>query len=139
MSTISVEKLGKLVDRTLSDEAFAERVFRDPASVAAEHGLSPAEAAVVRHMTREQVEAARRDAAGQERRGELSDEDLGEVAGGTSGFSLSGLGTASKMLIGRSIISATGGSYKGISSAGCDCCAWKGGINFGGAVILPGP
>ena len=134
MATESVEKLKKVVDRALKDDAYAERLFKEPEAVAAEAGLSANEKLVVKQMNRAQF--ARKDAAKSPGPAQLSDKDLASVAGG-GGFSAQVLGTASNMILGRSVIAATGGSYVKLSAAGCDCCAWKGGISMGNLVLPP--
>ncbi len=129
MAEGSVLKLSQIVDRALRDDAYAERLFKDPESVAAEHGLSSAERLVLKQMNRQQFETARRDAAKRSASGELTDEDLESVAGGV------GLGMAGSMVLGRSIAAAGGGSSP-MAGAACECCPWKGKVNMG-AVILP--
>ena len=136
MATGSVEKLKQVVDRALKDNAYAERLFKEPEAVAAEAGLSANEKLVVKQMNRAQFEAARKDAAKSSEPGQLTDKDLAAVAGG-GGFSAKSLGTASNMILGRSVIAATGGSYVKLSAAGCECCAWKGGISMGNLVLPP--
>lgn len=136
MATESVEKLRKVVDRALQDGAYAERLFKEPDAVAAEHNLSDAEKLVVKQMNRAQFETARKDAAKRAGGGELTDMELAGVAGGR-GFSSPALGTAANMILGRSITGASGGSPSHLAGAGCDCCGWKGSINMG-AMVLPG-
>ena len=135
MAAESVEKLARLVDKALKDDAYAERVFREPDAIAQEQQLSGTERLVLRQMTRQQFETARQDAARRAATGELDDAALGSVAGGTA-FSAGALGTAAKMILGRSVTAATGGSWSHLAGAGCECCAWKGKINMG-AVVLP--
>ena len=131
MAQDSVQKLSQIVDRALRDDAFAERLFNKPEAIAAEYQLSSAEKLVLKHMGRQQFETARHDAAKTTASGELTDSALAGVAGGAGGA----LGTASSMILGRSVIAATGGSSP-TAGAACDCCAWKGKINMG-ALILP--
>jgi hypothetical protein len=138
MANVSVEKLSRLVESALADGAFAERLFKDPDGIAREQGLTPEEHAVVKQMTRAQFETARRDARAQAAGGELTEADLESVIGGTLGLSAGALGTCTSMIVGRSLIGATGGSYAK-AAAGCDCCAWKGGMIGGATVSLPGP
>lgn len=136
MATQSVEKLTKVVDRALKDDAYADRLFKEPDAVAAEYRLSDAEKLVVKQMNREQFVTAREDAAKRASAGQLTDQDLEGVAGGR-GFSSPALGTAANMILGRSITRASGGPLSHLAGAGCDCCGWKGSINMG-AMVLPG-
>jgi hypothetical protein len=136
MATESVEKLSKVVERALKDDAYAERLFKEPDAVAAEYRLSATEKLVVKQMNREQFVTARKDAAKRAGGGELTDKDLADVAGGR-GFSSPALGTAANMILGRSITRASGGPLSHLAGAGCDCCGWKGSINMG-ALVLPG-
>lgn len=136
MAAESVEKLSKVVDRALKDDAYAERLFEEPDAVAAEYRLSDAEKLVVKQMSREQFVTARKDAAKRAGRGGLTDQDLEGVAGGRR-FSSPMLGTAANMILGRSITRASGGPLSHLAGAACDCCGWKGSINMG-ALVLPG-
>ncbi len=135
MAANSVERLSRVVDRALSDDAYAERLFEEPDAIAAEHQLSGAEKLVLKQMSRQQFETARQDAARRGATGELTEDALAGVAGG-AGFSGGTLGTATRMILGRSVTAATGGSFSHLAGAGCECCAWKGKINMG-AVVLP--
>lgn len=135
MGEVSVERLTKLVDRALEDQGYAERLFSDPDAIARENNLSDAETAVVKQMSREQFDAARTDAKAQEGDRELPDEALESVAGGRGSLSLGGRATS--MIIGRSILGASGQSYKNLTNAGCGCCPWAGNANLGGANSLP--
>jgi hypothetical protein len=135
MAEVSVEKLRGVVSKALQDDAFAERVFSEPRTVASEEGLTADEALVLEQMDRSGFDTARQDAANES--SELSDDDLANVAGGAGTTSFSTLGVATDMLVGRCIIKATGGSYANLTNAACDCCAWKGGISAGGMVTLP--
>lgn len=137
MANVSVEKLSKLVEVALADAAYAERLFRDPEGIAREQGLTLDEQAVVKQMSREQFETARRDAQAQAGE-ELTEADLASVVGGATGLSAGVAGICTSMIVGRSLIGATGGSYAKVA-AGCDCCAWKGGSIGGANVILPAP
>lgn len=134
MAEVSVEKLRSVVTKALEDEAFAERLFDSPEDVAAEQGLSADEAQVVKQMSREQFDQARNDAS---EFSELSDEDLDNVSGGAAATNISLTGTTANMVVGRSILSATGSSYASMTNANCDCCAWKGGVSLGDMVSLP--
>jgi hypothetical protein len=129
MADGSVVKLSQIVDRALHDDAYAERLFNEPDAIAAEHQLSGAERLVLKQMNRQQFESARHDAATRSGSGELTDEALASVSGGA------GFGMAAKMILGRSITAATGGSAP-LAGADCGCCGWKGSINMG-ALILP--
>ena len=134
MAEVSVEKLRTIVTKALQDNAYAEKLFQEPEAVAREQGLTADETLVVKQMNREQFDQARKDAAAYSE--ELSDQDLEGVAGGTLTTTSATLGTATNMVIGRCIISATGDSYVDLSVAGCGCCAWKGGISTD-LLILP--
>jgi hypothetical protein len=136
MAEVSVEKLRGVISKALQDDALAERLFSEPRTVASEQGLSADEALVLEQMDRAMFDTAQQDAASQT--SELTDEDLDEVAGGTAYSSISTLGVATNMIVGRSIMCATGKSYSSLTNAACDCCAWKGGISAGGMVTLPG-
>jgi hypothetical protein len=134
MATVSLDRLKRVVDRALRDDAYAEVLFNNPDAVAREYGLGDDERLVIEQMNRKQFETARQDAA--KRVGvesELSDHDLATVVGGSTTSTVTG--TTTDMIVGRSISSATG-SYPSVS-ADCGCCAWKGGISAGGSVILP--
>lgn len=136
MSAVSVEKLKTVVDRALDDEAYADRLFTEPEAIAKEAGLSESEALVVKQMNREQFDVARKDAEKTAASGELSDHELENVAGGATIGSFS---TTSSMIIGRSLISATGGSYQNLAAAGCGCCGWAGSIGSGALTLPAGP
>jgi hypothetical protein len=135
MSEVSVERLTKLVDKALEDEEYANRLFNDPDAIARENNLSDAEIAVVKQMGREQFDTARADAKAKEADQELSDDDLEAVAGGRGSFSIGG--RASSMIVGRSILGASGKSYKNLTNAGCGCCPWAGNANLGSTHSLP--
>lgn len=136
MATVSADKLRKLVDRALDDASYAERVFREPEVVAKEAGLSDAETLVVKQMNAEQFEIARRDAAKTATSGEITERDLAGVVGGAT---LSVTSTTTNMILGRSLISATGGSYSNLSAAGCGCCPWSGSVSTGMLTLPAGP
>ncbi len=140
MSAVSVEKLKQLVNKALSDDGYAERLFADPVAVARESGLSDDETLVVKQMNREQFQIARRDAEAEGKRllsKDLSDQDLGAVVGGSGQLMALNANTAAHMIIGRSVLGATGTAYNKLTTAACDCCAWKGGITMGAAVSFP--
>jgi len=140
MSAVSVDKLKELVDKALSDDAYAERLFADPGKIAHEHGLSDDETLVVKQMNRDQFHTARRDAEAEAKRllsKELGDKELGAVVGGSSQLLALNASTAAHMIIGRSVLGATGTAYSKLTTAACDCCAWKGGITMGSMVSLP--
>ena len=124
LAQASVEKLQKLVAQVLEDEEYAEKFFSDPEQIAREQGLSDDETLVVKQMNRDQFEQAMADAAAFS--GELSDNELESVVGGAA---YSSVGVSTNMIVGRSIMSATGSSYQKLASAACDCCGWKGGIS----------
>jgi hypothetical protein len=128
MATVSAEGLRRVVNRALNDEAYAQRLFEQPDAVAEEAGLSAPEALVLKHMNQERFDIARADATTRSKSGELSDQDLSGVAGGTT---LSLTSTTTDMIIGRSLTSATGGSYSNLSAASCGCCGWSGSIGTG--------
>ena len=134
-AALSVEKLRAVIDRALDDADYAERLFTDPAAIARESDLSADEALVVKQMTREQFTKARIDATSIT--GELSESDLSTVTGGIIAVAPQRVST--NMILGRSISGATGASFSTLTGAGCDCCAWKGGISAGGMASNPGP
>jgi hypothetical protein len=138
MPAVSVEKLKQLVDRALSDEGYAERLFEDPEKIAREHELSDDETLVVKQMNREQFQVARRDAEEEAKRllsKEISDRDLAAVVGGSGTMALQ-MSTTANMIVGRSVLGATGTSYHKLTTSACDCCAWKGGITMGGGIFM---
>lgn len=134
MATVSAENLKKLVDRALKDETYANRIFTEPEAVAKEAGLSDGEALVVRSMSPELFEQARKDAAKATATEELTEGDLAGVVGGATTTTLS---TTTSMIIGRSLTTATGGTYTNLSAAACGCCGWAGSISTGGMLTLP--
>jgi hypothetical protein len=141
MAAETIEKLTKIVDKALADPALADQLFANPDAVAAEHGLSENEKLVLKQMNRAQFEEAKKDAvsASGGPEGKLSESEMGQVVGGV--FSGGHVGIASKMVVGRAIMAATGGNYSKMSRAACECCAWKGGSVFENALrrINPAP
>ena len=135
MGTVSVDKLRQVVNQALESDAFAQRLFSEPDTIAKESGLSDDEKLVLKQMNREQFQVARKDASEKTTSRELSETELAGVAGGVLSYS-SLLGTTTDMIIGRSITSATGGSYASLTSASCDCCKWKGGVSCS-SITLP--
>src|SRR5579872_5220265 len=59
----SATTLLKIAGQAMSNDALAERIFRDPEGVGAQYHLSSSELLVLRHMDRTQFQVARGDAA----------------------------------------------------------------------------
>jgi len=116
--------LVKIANAAITDTALAERIFREPDSVASENNLSENETKVLRQMTREQFATAREDAthvaamrlteAGM--RGEPTRDEINSIAG--------------RMVVGRSILAAVGRSYLDAADAHA-CCPWNKAIQIG--------
>jgi hypothetical protein len=138
MTALSVDKMKQVVDKALKDASYAERIFKEPDAVARERGLSDDEKLVLRQMNREQFDKARHDAeknANRAKSGELSNKELEGVAGG-AGLAVQVQVTATDMIVGRSILGATGASYATLTNAACDCCAWKPTIVSSGPSVM---
>src|SRR5689334_16628665 len=105
MAAITVEKITKVVNRALEDNAFAERLFREPDAVAKENGLSDDEKLVLKQMNRQQFETARNDAEKESTSGktaQLSEKEMGSVVGGMA--RRVDFATTANMIVGRSIL-----------------------------------
>ena len=115
----------RIAGQALSNDVLAEQIFRDPDAVADQHRLSSHERLVLRHMTREQFQIARADAAG------LVAARVAEAAGtrlppGATNVHL----IATQMIVGRAILAAVGRSYLDAVDASA-CCPWGKGIELG--------
>lgn len=121
----SAQKLVAIAHDALLDDALAERIFQDPDSVAAQHGLSDHERLVLRNMTREQFQIARADAAG------LRDQRLALVGARRLPASAADAQViAEQMIVGRAILAAVGRSYLDAANAHA-CCPWSKSIELG--------
>jgi hypothetical protein len=139
MTAVSVDKVKQVVDKALKDASYAERIFKEPDVVARERGLSDDEKLVLQQMNRQQFDKARHDAGENAKRaktGELSNKELEGVAGGGA-LAIQVQATATDMIVGRSILGATGASYASLTNAACDCCPWKPTIVSAGPSMAP--
>jgi hypothetical protein len=121
----TTRKLLAIADQAFSNQALAERIFNEPEAVGAEYGLSDHEKLVLRHMTREQFEIARADAA------RITAERL--AAAGSSPLPASATDArsiANGMVVGRAILAAVGRSYLEAANAHA-CCPWGKAIELG--------
>ncbi len=115
----------RIADMALSDGALAERIFRDPDAVAAQYRLSNNERLVLRHMTREQFDVARADAA------RIVADRLSRAAsmrlppGATDARLIT-----ERMVVGRAILAAVGRSYLDAADAH-GCCPWSKALELG--------
>ena len=120
----SAAKLVAIADEALTNQALAERIFSEPDAVAAQYNLSDRERMVLRHMTREQFDAARTDAA------QVSSTRLATPGAnalpGTSDARL----IAERMIVGRAILASMGRSYLEAANAHA-CCPWGKAIELG--------
>lgn len=115
----------RLTHLALSDNRLAEEIFRDPEAVAQRFHLSRAEAAVLRHMDREQFEVARTDAS------HLVAARMGyartmRMPPGATDVRL----ITERMIVGRAILAAVGRSYLDAADAH-GCCPWSKSIELG--------
>lgn len=119
----SAVTLLRIADQALSDNALAERIFRDPDGVAAQFHLSDSERLVLRHMDQAQFQAARGDAAGLVATRLSSGRPM--PPGATDGRLIT-----ERMIVGRAILAAVGRSYREAASANA-CCPWSKAIEVG--------
>lgn len=121
----SARALVAIAGQALSDDALAERIFAEPDAVAAQHNLSDHEKLVLRHMTREQFDLARTDAA------RVSADRLAAAGPGRlPPHATDALQIAGGMVVGRSILAAVGRSYLDAANAHA-CCPWGHAIQLG--------
>jgi hypothetical protein len=121
----TAKRLLSIADRALSDDVLAERIFTQPEAVAAEFDLNEQEKLVLRHMTREQFDVARADAA------RLTEERL--AAAGPRrlpAIATNATYIAEGMVVGRAILAAVGRSYLDAANAH-GCCPWGHAIELG--------
>jgi hypothetical protein len=109
----------------LSDSRLAEEIFRNPDAVAVRFHLSRNEAAVLRHMDRQQFEVARADASHlvAER---MSHASMMRLPPGATDARL----ITERMIVGRAILAAVGRSYLDAADAH-GCCPWSKSIELG--------
>lgn len=121
----STRQLLSIADRALMDEGLARRISADPDSVASQYNLSDTERLVLRHMTPEQFEIARTDAA------RVRADRLAAV--GSANLPASAINEkliAKGMVVGRAILAAMGRSYLEAANAH-SCCPWGKAIQLG--------
>jgi len=121
----SVVNLLKIAKLALSDNALAERIFRDPDGVAAQYHLSNNERLVLRHMSPEQFQTARSDAARLVATRMSYARSMAMPAGATDPRRIT-----EGMIVGRAILAAAGRSYLNASDANA-CCPWSKAIELG--------
>ena len=121
----TAQRLLNIAAQALSNNALAQRIFRDPDAVAKQYHLSKNETRVLRHMDRSQFQTARSDAA------RLVATRLAEAgrtplpAGATNTLQIT-----EGMIVGRAILAAVGRSYlEGKATA--QCCHWSGSLELG--------
>jgi hypothetical protein len=119
----SAATLIRIANQALSDNALAERIFRDPQGVAAQFHLSPGELLVLRHMDSSQFQVARGDAARLVSTRMASGRPM--PAGATDVRLIT-----ERMIVGRAILAAVGRSYRDAASANA-CCPWSKAIEIG--------
>jgi len=121
----TARRLLNIAAQALSNNALAERIFRDPDAVAKQFHLSKNEASVLRHMDRRQFQTARADAARlvQSRLAEAGRTPL--PAGATNTLQIT-----EGMIVGRAILAAVGRSYLE-SKAAAQCCPWSSSLELG--------
>jgi hypothetical protein len=115
----------RIADQALSDNALAERISRDPDGVAEQYHLSNSERLVLRHMTREQFQTARSDAARLVATRLTSERSVRLPAGATDSRLIT-----ERMVVGRAILAAVGRSYLDAADANA-CCPWSKSIELG--------
>jgi hypothetical protein len=115
----------RIADQALSDNALAERIFGNPDAVAREFRLSSNELLVLRHMTREQFEVARTDAARLVAERSANARMMRLPPGATDAHLI-----AERMVVGRAILAAVGRSYLNAADAH-GCCPWSKAIELG--------
>jgi hypothetical protein len=115
----------RIAGQALSDNALAERISRDPDGVAAQFHLSNNERLVLRHMTLEQFQTARSDAARVVATRMSYARSMTMPAGATDPRRIT-----EGMIVGRAILAAAGRSYLNASNANA-CCPWSKAIELG--------
>ena len=115
----------RIAGQALSDNALAERISRDPDGVAAQFHLSNNERLVLRHMTLEQFQTARSDAARVVATRMSYARSMAMPAGATDPRRIT-----EGMIVGRAILAAAGRSYLNASNANA-CCPWSKAIELG--------
>ena len=115
----------RIAEQALSDSVLAERISRDPDGVATQFHLSNSERLVLRHMTREQFQTARGDAARLVATRLTSERSVRLPAGATDSRLIT-----ERMVVGRAILAAVGRSYLEASDANA-CCPWSKSIELG--------
>ena len=115
----------KIAEQALSDGALADRISRDPDGVATQFHLSNGERLVLRHMTREQFQTARDDAARLVAI-RLTHARLMRLPVGATDARL----ITERMVVGRAILAAAGRSYLEAADANA-CCPWSKSIELG--------
>jgi hypothetical protein len=115
----------RIADQALSDNALAERISRDPDGVAAQFHLSNNERLVLRHMTFQQFQTARTDAARVVATRMSYARSMAMPAGATDPRRIT-----EGMIVGRAILAAAGRSYLNASNANA-CCPWSKAIELG--------
>lgn len=121
----STLRLLGIAEQALSNNALAERIFREPDAVAAEFHLSSNERLVLRHMDREQFQTARMDAT-RVVANRLSRAGSMHLPPGATDAHL----ITERMIVGRAILSAVGRSYLSAADAS-GCCPWSKAIELG--------
>lgn len=121
----TAQRLLHIAAQALSNNALAERIFRDPDAVAKQYHLSRNETRVLRHMDRRQFQTARSDAARlvQSRLAEAGRTPL--PAGATNALQIT-----EGMIVGRAILAAAGRSYLE-NKAAAQCCPWSSSLELG--------
>jgi hypothetical protein len=121
----SATTLVGIADQALSDNALAERIFREPDAVALQYHLSNNEKLVLHQMTREQFQTARDDAA-RVVADRLSRAGSMRLPAGATDARL----ITERMIVGRAILAAVGRSYLDAANAHA-CCPWSKAIELG--------
>lgn len=114
-----------IVEQALSDNALAQRIFRDPDAVAAQYRLSSNERLVLRHITPQQFQVARADAAQLVATRTANARLMRLPPGATDGRLIT-----ERMIVGRAILAAAGRSYLDAADAH-GCCPWSKAIELG--------
>ena len=115
----------RVADQALSDNALAERIFRDPDGVATQFHLSNSEKLVLHHMDRTQFQVARGDAARLVATRLTAGRSMMMPPGATDVRLIT-----ERMIVGRAILAAVGRSYLEAASANA-CCPWSKAIELG--------
>ena len=121
----STVRLLGIAEQALSNNALAERIFRDPDAVATEYHLSSNERLVLRHMDREQFQTARMDATRVVANRVSRAGSMHLPPGATDAHLIT-----ERMIVGRAILAAVGRSYLSAADAS-GCCPWSKAIELG--------